>query len=201
MMLCFQDESGQPLFRSIHVDDVTELMTLMVSGTLGHWHMDFKKSEISFEVVTSHLLREYFQAGNNHPARDYPKFFSMEFPQAALSYEWRLSMLDVANVLTNPLVLDNPTLLADETVCRRRDGKANPRVWIDIFFIDQLANNIPVELGVAQEYYMLCILHIVAGSTSFLRRGWCLWELGLRAHARKESLIVGSLGNTVRPST
>ena len=34
----------------------------------------------------------------------------------------------------------------------------------------------------------------MAGSDSLLRRGWCLWELGLRAHSKNESLIIGSLG-------
>jgi hypothetical protein len=144
------------------------------------------------------VLREYLLAGKNHPARDYPHLFSREFPHAALSYEWKLGMLDVSNVLRNPLVLNHPELLSNKDVRRGKDGKANPRVWVDILFIDQVAKNIRVDLGIAQEYYILCILHIVAGSESFLTRGWCLWELGLRAHAKKGSLIIGSLGNTVR---
>ena len=55
-----------------------------------------------------------------------------------------------------------------------------------------------MELGVAQEDYSLCLLHIVAGSDSLLRRGWCLWELGLRTHSGNESLISGSLGFKVK---
>jgi hypothetical protein len=109
-------------------------------------------------------------------------------------------MLDVSNlnVLRNPLVLNHPELVRSNDVYRERDGKADPRVWVDIFFIDQTSKNIRVELGIAQKYYISCSLHIVAGSESLFACGWCLWELGLRAHAKKGSLIVGSLGNTVR---
>jgi hypothetical protein len=194
--LC-QDEDGQQLYKSIHVDDLPELLTQLVSGPLGQWYLATRDKPLIESDVTSHLLREYLLTGKNHPAKDYPHLFSREFPHAALSYEWKLGMLDVSNVLRNPLVLNHPDLLRNDNVRRGKDGKANLRVWVDIFFIDQMSKNIRVELGIAQEYYILCILHIVAGSESFLTRGWCLWELGLRAHAEKKSLIVGSLGNTV----
>jgi hypothetical protein len=194
--LC-QGEDGRPLYKSIHVDDLPELLTQLVSGPLGQWYLEKENKPLIQSNVTSHLLREYLLAGGKHPARDYHHLFSREFPHAALSYEWKLGMLDVSNVLRDPLVLNHPELLLKKDVRRGKDGKANPRVWIDIFFIDQVSKNIRVELGIAQEYYILCILHIVAGSESFLTRGWCLWELGLRAHAKKRSLIVGSLGNTV----
>jgi len=177
----------------------------MVSARLGKWYLEVPDSSQLFQYrhktnrldvgdVTSHLLRAYVLEGNNHPAKDYPHLFSEEFPQAVLTYEWKSSMSDVSNVLNDPKVLNHPTLLRDQNVRRGRNGNANPRVWVDVLFIDQLARNIPVELGVAQEYYILCLLHIVAGSDSLLRRGWCLWELGLRAHSKKESLIIGSLG-------
>ena len=177
----------------------------MVSGRLGQWYSEVpdsselfqyspKSSSLDVGDVTSHLLRAYVQQGNNHPAKDYPHLFSEEFPQAVLTYEWKSSMSDVSKVLNDQRVLNHQTLLRDQNVRRGRNGKANPLVWVDVLFIDQLAKNIPVELGVAQEYYILCLLHIVAGSDSLMRRGWCLWKLGLRAHANKESLIIGSLG-------
>jgi hypothetical protein len=178
-----------------------ELLSKLVSGPLGQWFSATRNTPLAESDVTSHLFREYLLAGKNHPARDYPHLFSTNFPHAALSYEWKLGILDVSNVLRNPLVLNHPELLSNKDVRRGKDGKANPRVWVDIFFIDQMSKNIRVELGIAQEYYILCILHIVAGSESFLTRGWCLWELGLRVHAKKGSLIVGSLGNTVRAAT
>jgi hypothetical protein len=195
--LC-QDEDGRPLYKSIHVEDLPELLTQLVSGPLGQWYLEIRNEPLVESNVTSHLLRKYLLAGKNHPARDYPHLFSREFPHAALSYEWKVGMLDVSNVLRDALVLNHPELLQNKDVRRGKDGKANPRVWIDIFFIDQMSKNIRVELGIAQEYYILCILHVVAGSGSFLTRGWCLWELGLRAHAKKESLIIGSLGCTAR---
>ena len=181
----------------------------MISGPLGRWYFDQaasselfksneKKSSLDTEGVTSHLLRAYLLAGNNHPAKDYPDLFSREFPQAVLTYEWRQGMSTVSNILSDPAVQNHPKLLRDPAVRRGKNDKANPRVWVDILFIDQLAKNIPVELGVAQEYYILCILHIVAGSKTLLRRGWCLWELGLRAHAKEESLIIGLLEKMVR---
>jgi hypothetical protein len=192
-----QDEKGQLLYESIHVDDLVELLTQLVSGPLGQWYLETRKTPLAESDVTSHLLREYLRAGNRHPARDYPGLFSTKFPHAALSYEWK-GMLDVSNlnVLRNPLVLNHPELVRSNDVYRERDGKADPRVWVDIFFIDQTSKNIRVELGIAQKYYISCSLHIVAGSESLFTCGWCLWELGLRAHAKKGSLIVGSLGNT-----
>jgi hypothetical protein len=169
-----------------------------VSGPLGQWYLETRNTPLAESDVTSLLLREYLLAGKSHPAIDYPRLFSTAEPHAALSYEWKLGMLDVSNVLRDPLVLNHPDLLKNNDVCRGKDGKAKPRVWVDILFIDQMSKNIRVKLGTAQEYYPSCILHIVAGSESFLRCGWCLWELGLRAHAKKGSLIIGSLGNTVR---
>ena len=198
--IVFQDENGLALFKSIQVEDVPELISQMVSGPLGQWYLKANKETLLVSSVTSHMLRAYLLDGMNHPAKDYPLLFSSEFPHGVLSYEWNLGMLKVSEVLNDQQVLNHPQLLGDATVRCGKNGKANPRVWVDIFFVDQLARNIPVELGVAQEYYILCILHIVAGSESFLTRGWCLWELGLRAHSKKESLIIGSFGNTVRPS-
>ena len=170
----------------------------MVSGLLGQWYFDQDKSTLDVESVTSHHLRAYLLAGNNHPANDYPDLFSKEFPQAVLTYEWRLGMGTVSKILSDPAVQNHPQLLRDPAVRREEKDKANPRVWVDILFIDQLAKNIPVELGVAQEYYILCILHVVAGSETLLRSGWCLWELGLRAHAKEKSLIIGLLEKKVR---
>ena len=56
---------------------------------------------------------------------------------------------------------------------KNEDGKrtgGSLRVWLDCFFIDQLSKNIQVELAISQEYYILCWLHIIAGSDSLLDR-------------------------------
>ena len=64
-----------------------------------------------------------------------------------------------------------------------------------------------MELAISQEYYISCPLHLVACSnehtsieneTHLLRRGWCLWELGLRSHSKLPSLIMGNLEIEVR---
>ena len=82
------------------------------------------------------------------------------------------------------------------------------RLWIDVRFMDQNSRNIGVELAVSQEYYILCPVHLVASESSkdavgiderhVCRRGWCLWELGLRAHSKKISFIMGVLQVKVR---
>ncbi len=50
-----------------------------------------------------------------------------------------------------------------------------------------------MELAISQEYYVLCENHVVAGSSTLLNSGWCLWELCLRAYSKKKSLIIGKL--------
>lgn len=139
-----------------------------------------KKPPLGVELLTSHLLRAYILAGNTHPAKAFPQHFSEDFPQGVLTYEWSSSMQKVLDVLKDTRV---------QEVC----GGSKLLFWIDILFIDQSSKNIPVQLAIAQAYYIKCRWHIVAGSLSLLDRGWCIWELCLRARAGKESLIVGLL--------
>ena len=65
-----QDESGQPKYKSILVENIDDLLSTMVSGRLGDWYLDSKKVRLDMGDVTSHLLREYVLQGNNHPAKD-----------------------------------------------------------------------------------------------------------------------------------
>ena len=155
-----------------------------------------KKAKLNVEEVNSHLLRAYILAGNNHPAKDFSDLFSKDNPIGVLTYEWSLGLGKGKGVLQ---VLNDSRVLQDSRVPKDLNGKRILRVWIDVLFIDQLSKNIPVELAIAQGYYILCLLHIVAGSSTLLDRGWCLWELGLRAHAQKDSLIIGALQKKVRP--
>jgi hypothetical protein len=179
----------------------------MVNGNMGTWYAKLHPSDEIFEVnkkleklevdgVTSHLLARYLNDGNNHPAKDYPDLFSKEFPDGALSYEWTLGFGNKEGLVG---VLNHPKVQQ----ARSEDGKRTGGrllVWIDIFFIDQMSKNIKVELAISLEYYILCWLHIIAGSNSLLDRGWCLWELGLRAYSRKDSLIIGKLQEKVNNS-
>ena len=139
------------------------------------------------DSLTSHLLRRYLLDGNMHPAKEFPDLFSPEFPQGVLTYEWAKALGGgedgVLKTLKHQLSIN---------------GNPHLRFWVDILFINQLSKNIPVELAIAQEYYILSDRHVVAGSKSLLDRGWCIWELGLRAHSNKRSIIIGKLDEKVR---
>jgi hypothetical protein len=181
------------------IESLPVILEKMVNGEMGAWYKrlpstdDLKKTEkLDVECVTSHLLAKYLKDGNNHPAKDYPDLFSNGFPDGVLSYEWSFGLgKGLVKVLNDPKVQQ----------ARSSDGKRTGGrllVWIDAFFIDQLSKNIKVELAISQEYYILCSLHIIAGSDSLLDRGWCLWELGLRAYSGKNSLIIGKLQEKVK---
>ena len=57
------------------------------------------------------------------------------------------------------------------------------RVWIDIFFNDQNAIDILLELAVAEMVYKEARWHIVVATSGVLRRAWCLYELLIRREA------------------
>jgi hypothetical protein len=89
--------------------------------------------------------------------------------------------------------VNSAELKNDTSVRRGINGRPNPRVWLDIMFVDQLSRDISMELAINQEYFILCTLHVVAASNILIKRGWCLWELWLRAYAMKKSVLVGEL--------
>ncbi len=181
------------------------LLETLVEGKLGSWYAELnpsdeifkinrKKERLDVDSVTAHLIKKYVKDGNNHPAKDFPHLHSEEFPDCVLTYEWSRGMGKSSGILG---------VLKDQRVKRERssDGKRTGEsklVWIDVFFIDQLSKNVTVELGISQEYYILCKNHIVAGSLTLLDRGWCIWELSLRAHTRQKSIIIGELAAKVR---
>ena len=153
-----------------------------------------KTEKLDVEGLTSHLLAKYLKDGNNHPAKDYPDLFSKDFPDGVLSYEWSLGLGTKKGVVQ--VLNDSKVQQARSSDGKRTGGRL--LVWIDALFIDQLSKKIKVELAITQEYYILCWLHFVAGSDSLLDRGWCLWELGLRAYSGKVSLIIGKLQEKVK---
>jgi hypothetical protein len=203
--LILLNDQGSNEVKSMPIESLPILLEKMVHGKMGAWYEQLypsdeifkdnkKNSKLGVENVTSHLFAKYLKDGNSHPAKDYPDLFSKEFPDGALSYEWSLGLGGGTGLVV---------VLNDLKVQRARseDGKrigGRLRVWIDCFFIDQLSKKIQVELAISQEYYILCGLHIIAGSKSFLNRGWCLWELGLRAHSGKKSLVIGKLPEKVK---
>lgn len=154
-----------------------------------------KKEKLDVESVTSHLIQKYVKDGNNHPAKDFPHLFNEEFPDGVLTYEWSKGMGKKRGLLG---VLNDPKVQQARSSDGKRTG-GSLLFWIDCFFIDQMSKNVKVELAISQEYYILCKHHLVAGSLTLLDRGWCIWELGLRAHSKKSSLIIGELAAKVRP--
>jgi hypothetical protein len=89
-------------------------------------------------------------AGNKPEA--FPHLFHAESPEGVLTYEWRVSVTSVLNVLKMG------------GLKKAYDSKL--LFWIDILFVNQLSKDIPVELAIAQQFYMKCRWHIVAGSYS-----------------------------------
>ena len=116
-----------------------------------------------------------------HPAKQYPDLFSTLDPEVAVTYIWSMGLDEEKGLLS---------------LAKGRDE--NLRIWLDVLFIDQLSTNIPMNLAKAQEVYGLSPQHWVFGTPTLLTRGWCLFELCLRANQNEGSLILGDLGNTVR---
>ena len=179
----------------------------MMAKQMASWYRDLdpehevlqrrpKVSELHEEHITSHLVAAYLKADNGkrnkHPAKTHPHLFNKKRAQAVLTYQWKSGLGGKNGVIK---------MIKDAKV------PADTNLWIDVWFIDQNSRNIGVELAISQEYYILCPLHLVAGSNEYisiqneahlLRRGWCLWELGLRAHSKLPSLIMGNVDIEVR---
>ena len=190
--------------RSISIENLDALLFHMVgryglNGPLKTWYQaldpsdklfefDRKIPHLSVEHVTSHMVAAYLKSGegqrNTHPAKTHHKLFEKRRANAVLTYQWKTSMKALLKLIKDSgIPLDTTS-------------------WIDVWFIDQNARNIPVELAISQEYYMLCPLHLVAASNEeldVLDRAWCIWELSLRAHAKKKALIMGNLKAKVAP--
>ena len=199
-----QDFEGKAIFRAISAENLEELLELLVRGKMGAWYAKLSPSDEIFKInkkmekldvdsVTSHLIQKYVKDGNNHPAKDFPHLFNREFPDGVLTYEWSKGMGNGTGLLR---VLKDPKVRRARSSDGQRSG-SSLLVWIDVFFIDQMSKNVPVELAISQEFYILSENHLVAGSLTLLKRGWCLWELGLRAHAKRESLIIGEIAAEV----
>ena len=202
----FRDQGSNEV-KSIPIESLPILLEKMANGNMGTWYEKLNETDEIFKVkkkklklvvddITSHLLARYLKDGNSHPAKDYPDLFSKDFPDGVVSYEWSLGLGGEGGLVR---VLNDPKVQRARSMDGKRAG-GHLRVWIDCFFIDQLSKKITVELAISQEYYILCCLHIIAGSNSLLNRGWCIWELGLRAHSGKESLIIGKLQEKVKTS-
>ena len=142
--------------------------------------------ELKVEDVSSHLVRAYLLAGNEHPAKseDTKHLFSHLDPEVATTYEWSSNFTSVLKGLKEERLV-------------QRLGISNPRFFLDVLFIDQLSKKVTVELAMAQATYIKAPAHVALASETLLDRGWCIFELCLRFHAKKPTYFVGNLGNKV----
>jgi hypothetical protein len=200
---------GQDEVKSISVSNFEMLTKAMVEGKLGKWYRGWKSVpeesqhvqdlnfvftkfkggaqpllELKVEDVSSHLIRAYLLAGNEHPAKseDTKHLFSHLDPEVATTYEWSSNFTSVLKGLK------------DEQLVQRL-GISNPRFFLDVLFIDQLSKKVTVELAMAQATYIKAPVHVALASETLLDRGWCIFELCLRYHAKKPTYFVGNLGN------
>jgi hypothetical protein len=166
----------------------------LVAEDMGAWYQNAHKKKLDVEQVDSHLLQQYLRDGNYHPAKQYPDLFSTNFPDAVLTYEKSRSMGPRRGILGS---LKDPRVQEAQSSDGKRTGCCL-LVYINVFFNDQLCKSSKLELGISQEYFMLSYIHIVVGSPTLLDCGQCLWELGLRSYAGKDSLVIGELLAKVR---
>jgi hypothetical protein len=201
------------------VKNLEKLLEVMVGGKLGEWYKrwecpvpdptdakikdlenvykifksgDSKKRVINLrpEDVNSNLVRAYLLAGNMHPAKlpESKGLFSKNKAHIVLTYEWSLGLSKKKGVLSK---LNDEKLR--HSLAISWPNMADPEVWIDVFFIDQLSQNVTMNLARAQGFYINFPCHVALASKTLLERGWCLFELCLRHHAGKKTFFVGHL--------
>jgi hypothetical protein len=193
------------------VSNLEKLSEKLVNGKLGEWYKKWERvpedsehakdlnyvfekfkggqqpiGELKVEHVSSHLVRAYLLTGNKHPAKseDTEHFFSREDPEVAATYEWSNNFTGVLQGLKDKKLLQYL-------------GISDPRIFLDVLFIDQLSKRVTVELAMAQATYIKARFHVALASKTLLDRGWCIFELCLRNHSRKPTYFVGSLGSKV----
>ena len=151
---------------------------------------DSKKKYLQAEDVNSNLVRAYLLAGNMHPAKlpESKGLFSKNKAHIVLTYEWSLGLSKDKGVLSK---LNDKKLRHSLAVSW--PNMADPEVWIDVFFIDQLSQNVTMNLAKAQGFYINFPCHVALASETLHERGWCLFELCLRHHAGKKTCFVGHL--------
>ena len=177
------DPRPPPSFLSISVAGLLQLLTCL-SGLA--W---FKSRALDKNKISSNHIRSYLLEGNAHPARLFPDCFSILAPLAALTYEWRLTLGDVLSFL-------NPIQVRE---CNRQHGCAIPTsmaellLWIDVFFIDQLAKDIAGNLLLAQRVYRDALFHLALATSTVCTRAWCLFEFGVRRQAGRLAITLAIL--------
>ena len=158
-------------------------------------------------------LRNYLLKGGKHPAEHLPNLFSMDPPEAGLTYAWIVGFRDMFSFLN-----DKQLEAARSTWTIKDSLSSQTRIWIDVLFIDQvhelrcpcvsLANfsaihncsigfpqrskDIQSSMAAAESILKTAPLHIMLVSPTVMTRAWCLWELAVRKSVQKVTIPVYS---------
>ena len=171
-----------PAKLSISVSGLVSLLN-MLSGL--EW---FSSRELEPDTISSNHIRAYIKDKEPHPAALFPQCFSSEPPLVAITYEWRLSFKEILTYL-NPVQVGR---------CGSKWGVDVPtsmaklRVWIDVFFIDQLSNDIASLLQESRRVYEEAAFHLMLVTPTIFTRAWCLYEFAVRRMVSKETLVLES---------
>jgi hypothetical protein len=123
--------------------------------------------------LSSHDLRAFFQKECIHPKERYPAYYSDDAPDVAVTYTWNTCLL-----------AEIPHFLVQ---IERRVASTELKYWIDIFFIDQNSKDVKTELIISEEVYRTSRYHVVLLANCPLQRGWCIYEIAIRAHQCQRS--------------
>lgn len=178
-----EDGSPPKEFKSISLRNLKLLLQCLGET------MSASSAEVNSYWIRNHLRGFEEEVGTTiiivpkikHPAKQFPDLFSVEDPDVAVTYTWKTGLSEENGLLS---------------LAKGQDE--NLKIWLDVLFIDQLSTNIPMNLAKAQEVYGLSPQHWVFGTNELLTRGWCLFELCLRASQKNRSLILGDLGDKVK---
>jgi hypothetical protein len=178
-----QDPRPPVSMRSISAQGLLDLLECLSSV---QW---FQSRGLDKSSISSNHVREYLLSGGDHPARMFPDCFSEADPVAAITYEWRLRLWEVLSFL-NPIRIGECNARHG---CRIPTAMATLRVWIDVFFIDQLGADLASNLLRAQGVYVAAPFHLVLATATVSSRAWALFEIAVRRAAGLESVLVQSL--------
>lgn len=148
----------------------------------------FRDKGVDESNIDSNSVREYIKKGGRHPAELFPHCFSRKKPDAAITYEWSLKLQEMLSFLNRSQMIR----------CSIKYSKMIPFdmdqlfIWIDVFFVNQLSNDIIAALELSDRVYATSRFHLALGTETLLTRCWCLSEYAVRFGAGKVTLVLVS---------
>ena len=144
--------------------------------------------------IDSNKVQEYIKDGQEHPAIEFYYCFSCREPDAAITYEWSLTFEEILSFL-NPRQLIRCSMKYKKMIPFHLDRLY---IWIDVFFVNQLSENIAAALELSDKKYMKSRFHLALGTETLLTRCWCLSEYAVRFGASKRTLVLESYFSSQR---